>query len=104
MQNKGGNAIADKFDDIRVNERISASSVRLISNDGEQLGIVSISDALDTANREGLDLVEVASNADPTELLLLVDIMISFSSVRMIAKLLDVSTRSGISWLIARTP
>ena len=37
----------------------------MISDDGEQLGIVSIREALDSANQKGLDLVEVASNADP---------------------------------------
>jgi translation initiation factor IF-3 len=37
----------------------------LISYDGKQLGIVSINEALETASRDGLDLVEVASNADP---------------------------------------
>jgi translation initiation factor IF-3 len=37
----------------------------LISYEGKQLGIVSISEALEIAGREGLDLVEVASNADP---------------------------------------
>ena len=65
MYSKGGNAIADKSEDIRVNARIRAGNVRLISYNGEQLGIVSISDALDAARKEGLDLVEVASNADP---------------------------------------
>jgi translation initiation factor IF-3 len=44
---------------------ISASRVRLISGDGTQLGIMSIEEALDTADKEGLDLVEVAPNADP---------------------------------------
>ncbi|MBN2060557.1 MAG: translation initiation factor IF-3 [Deltaproteobacteria bacterium] len=57
--------MVNKSDDISVNERIRASSVRLISHDGKQLGIVSINEALEIASREGLDLVEVASNADP---------------------------------------
>jgi len=62
---KGGSVIANKSDDIRVNEKIRASSVRLISDDGSQLGIVSVREALDIASQKGLDLVEVASNADP---------------------------------------
>jgi translation initiation factor IF-3 len=37
----------------------------LISADGEQQGIVSIDDALEEAKKVGLDLVEVAPNADP---------------------------------------
>jgi len=39
--------------------------VRLISSEGEQLGILSIHDALKAATNEGLDLVEVAPNSDP---------------------------------------
>jgi translation initiation factor IF-3 len=44
---------------------IHASKVRLISKDGTQLGIMSIREALNTADQGGLDLVEVAPNADP---------------------------------------
>ena len=44
---------------------IRASQVRLISSTGEQLGIMSTKDAFDIASRDGLDLVEVAPNADP---------------------------------------
>ncbi len=50
---------------MRVNERIRARNVRLISAEGEQLGIVSVREALDLADRDGLDLVEVAPNSDP---------------------------------------
>jgi len=39
--------------------------VRLISAEGEQLGIMPTKEALDTAEDEGLDLVEVAPNSDP---------------------------------------
>ena len=44
---------------------IRAITVRLISDDGTQLGIMPIKDALGTAREKGLDLVEVAANADP---------------------------------------
>jgi len=37
----------------------------LISSEGEQLGIVSLRDALEAAKNEGLDLVEVAPNSSP---------------------------------------
>jgi translation initiation factor IF-3 len=57
--------IRKKTDEARINERIQASSVRLISEEGEQLGIVPIMEALKIANDEGLDLVEVAPNSDP---------------------------------------
>jgi translation initiation factor IF-3 len=48
-----------------VNKRIQAKSVRLISIDGKQLGIMSTSEALEAARDEGLDLVEVSPNSDP---------------------------------------
>lgn len=58
-------AIAKKNDEVKANERIFAKRVRLISVDGEQLGIVPIQEALGTAREAGLDLVEVAPNSDP---------------------------------------
>lgn len=58
-------AIGKKNDDVRVNERIYAKTVRLISVDGNQLGIMTVDSALETAKQEGLDLVEVAPNSDP---------------------------------------
>ena len=58
-------AIGKKDDEIRVNDRIRARIVRLISAGGEQLGIVPLQEALQTAGNEGLDLVEVAPNSDP---------------------------------------
>lgn len=39
--------------------------MRLISNDGSQIGIITIEEALRYAEKEGLDLVEVAPEADP---------------------------------------
>lgn len=51
--------------DLQTNEDIRASKVRLIDKDGEQLGIVSIHDALDKAFDEKLDLVNVAPTAKP---------------------------------------
>ena len=57
--------IVKKNDDVRVNESIRAQTVRLISAEGEQLGIMPMKEALATAEREGLDLVEVAPNSDP---------------------------------------
>lgn len=50
---------------VRVNERIFAKSVRLITADGEQRGIVPIQEALNAAKETSLDLVEVAPNSDP---------------------------------------
>ncbi len=50
---------------MRVNDQIRARVVRLISAEGDQLGIVPVREALDLAERDGLDLVEVAPNSDP---------------------------------------
>ncbi len=58
-------AISKKVEDVRINERIRARTVRLISSGGEQLGIVDFREALRIAKDEGLDLVEVAPNSDP---------------------------------------
>ena len=44
---------------LRANERIRAAQVRVIGNDGGQLGVMAPSDALKIAREGGLDLVEV---------------------------------------------
>ncbi|MDY6786664.1 MAG: translation initiation factor IF-3 [candidate division WOR-3 bacterium] len=49
----------------RVNRHIHASEVRLVDENDEQIGIVSIEEALEQAKMAGLDLVEVAPNARP---------------------------------------
>src|ERR1700722_20595749 len=49
----------------RVNEQIRISPVRLIGPDGEQLGVVMTSLALEKAKEANLDLVEVAANERP---------------------------------------
>ncbi len=49
----------------RVNERIRIREVRLIDEEGTQVGIVPTRDALEMARERGLDLVEVAPNAIP---------------------------------------
>ncbi|MBB3102162.1 translation initiation factor IF-3 [Azomonas macrocytogenes] len=48
-----------------INENISAREVRLIGADGEQVGIVSIDEALRIAEETKLDLVEIAADAIP---------------------------------------
>jgi len=49
----------------RINNQIRISQVRVISEDGEQLGIISTEQALNRARDIGLDLVEVAPNEKP---------------------------------------
>ena len=50
---------------LRVNERIRISQVRVIGADGAQLGVMVPSDALRLARESGLDLVEVAPQTTP---------------------------------------
>ena len=52
-------------DELRINDRIRISPVRLIDEDGEQLGIVATDEARSLAVERGLDLVEVAPSARP---------------------------------------
>lgn len=47
------------------NEQIRAREVRVISETGEQLGILGRNQAIDIAKEKGLDLVEVAASAEP---------------------------------------
>jgi translation initiation factor IF-3 len=49
----------------RVNDEIRVPKVRLIGADGEMIGVVSVSEALEAAVAAGLDLVEIAAQADP---------------------------------------
>ena len=52
-------------DPTRINERIRVPEVRLIGEDGEQIGVLRIDDALRYAQERDLDLVEVAPEAKP---------------------------------------
>ncbi len=52
-------------DKLRVNRQIRISPVRVIAPDGEQIGIVPVEQALQIAEEQGLDLVEVAPLARP---------------------------------------
>lgn len=49
----------------RVNDRIRAPEIRLIGADGENVGVVTPSRALQLAEEAGLDLVEISPNAEP---------------------------------------
>jgi len=57
-------AISNK-DDYRINKQIRATKIRLIDEDGENLGVVNLREGLDRAEAKALDLVEVAPNANP---------------------------------------
>jgi len=49
----------------RINEQIRISPVRVISAEGEQLGVLPTEEAMETARNANLDLVEVAPNETP---------------------------------------
>src|SRR5207237_3918057 len=49
----------------RTNRQIRASEVRIIDEEGQQVGVVPIDEALRRAEAAGLDLIEVAATADP---------------------------------------
>ena len=55
----------DPFASIRRNHRIKAEQIRVISPEGKQLGVMPTGKALQLAQQFDLDLVEVASNAQP---------------------------------------
>jgi translation initiation factor IF-3 len=52
-------------DTTRINERIRVPEVRLIDDEGQQVGVMKIADALEFAQERELDLVEVAPEARP---------------------------------------
>ena len=50
---------------IRVNHQIRVPEVRVITEDGQNLGVMSSSDALKKAQESNLDLIEISPNANP---------------------------------------
>jgi translation initiation factor IF-3 len=63
LENKGVFEISTS--NYRINERIRAKEVRLINAAGENVGVVSIDEALQQAYDADMDLVEVAPQANP---------------------------------------
>jgi len=49
----------------KANQRINSQEVQVITSSGENLGIMSTSKAISIAKEEGLDLIEIAPNANP---------------------------------------
>ncbi|OGL29635.1 translation initiation factor IF-3 [Candidatus Saccharibacteria bacterium RIFCSPHIGHO2_02_FULL_47_12] len=49
----------------RLNEQIQAPNLRVIGDDGKQLGVLSRTEALAAAQEQGLDLVEISPEANP---------------------------------------
>ena len=65
MYNPSGGSIKIKQHRPRINHQINAREVRLIDQDGAQVGVLDLSDALKKAQELGLDLVEVAAQTKP---------------------------------------
>lgn len=49
----------------RINNQIRARELRVLDSENKNLGVLNIKDALELAQREGLDLIEIAPNAVP---------------------------------------
>ncbi|PTB87663.1 translation initiation factor IF-3 [Pseudidiomarina aestuarii] len=62
---KGGKRTQKAGDKNRINEEIRVNEVRLIGVEAEQIGVVSIQEALTLAEEAGVDLVEISPNAEP---------------------------------------
>lgn len=56
---------AKVISDYSINEQIRDKEVRLIGEDGEQIGIVSVREAMQMAREADLDLVKISPNAKP---------------------------------------
>jgi translation initiation factor IF-3 len=53
------------LDTTRINHQIRAAEVRVIGPEGENIGVITLSDALARAQEYGLDLIEISPNAVP---------------------------------------
>jgi len=50
---------------VRINHQIRVPELRVVTDDGQNLGVMSITDALRKAQEMGLDLIEISPNAIP---------------------------------------
>lgn len=57
--------VAPEKDSVRINRAIRVPEVRVVNEDGQQLGVMATEAARDIAGRIGLDLVEISPNARP---------------------------------------
>lgn len=57
--------ISNKAQEVQINEEIRDKEIRVVTDDGEQLGIMSSRDALKIAIEKNLDLVKIAPQAKP---------------------------------------
>ncbi len=62
---ENNNAPVREADGPRINREIKAKEVRLINHNGENLGVVSLNEALKIAQEVGLDLIEISPQVTP---------------------------------------
>jgi len=60
-----GGAYKISAEDLRVNNKIRAREVRVVDNEGEQIGVMPLKKGLSLAEEKDLELVEVAPQASP---------------------------------------
>lgn len=66
LRTEGGSDISSQGNHpTRINEQIRIPRLRVVDEEGEQLGVLERNEALEIARERGLDLVEVAPNAHP---------------------------------------
>ncbi|MEK6322255.1 MAG: translation initiation factor IF-3 [Acidobacteriota bacterium] len=65
FQRRGFRDRGPRVPSVRVNERIRTTEVRVIDEDGAQIGVMPPRQALEIARGKGLDLVEIAPQAQP---------------------------------------
>jgi translation initiation factor IF-3 len=65
FQRRGFRDRRDRVPSVRVNERIRVREIRVIDDEGTQLGIMTPQQAIEIARGKGLDLVEIAPQAQP---------------------------------------
>ena len=54
-----------KYQGPKINDRIRSLDVQVINSEGENLGVLPIKKAIETAKQEGFDLIEISPNANP---------------------------------------
>ncbi|MGH7885854.1 MAG: translation initiation factor IF-3 [Thermodesulfobacteriota bacterium] len=65
MAKRGTKKSQSNTPEVRINNRIRAKEIRLIDVDGNQLGLKNLDEALQISEETGVDLVEIAPNANP---------------------------------------
>ena len=64
----------------RSNNRISSPDVQVIASDGENLGTMNTNEAISMAKNQGLDLIEIAANANPPNDKMMVNLLVISTS------------------------